>query len=378
MEFDDSYEERNGAEFVDEFLEEALAKEDVLVVEKKDLGTVLLSIAPGLAKADSYVRSMLADFVAGKSCIVPAILTKFKNEFDDYCMSSSEPLIADSILYLAPHTLMAAYSKDTGLWSRISISFPLDVATVRVTHKDFETMNFYTNAGIVPFDVDGPVLDYVVKKYDGVRVVVGSAVGVRKGSIVIAAGVTEYYDQERMPFVFEKVGKTGYVRRGYYENVVTNVIMVNHEAVKLVETVPLTRFEIERFSLDDKGCDGLIVSLNGIEKKIKHINTVELRFDGLDFVDGHGGKFLKSVVVNDPGIYEVRIHKNIVVTAKKRLDKLSAQKFIGDILAAPTVGDFQYMMKGKDFLVKNALIMLLLMMLQILSLRKFSAIRLVL
>jgi len=95
-------------------------------------------------------------------------------------------------------------------------------------------------------------------------------------------------------------------------------------------------------------CDGLIVSVNGIEKKIKYRNSAELYWDGVSYTDGLNVKYAYFVKPEFPGVYECFDNSYVITGCKPRHDRRLPQASAIFSFDAPTVDDFKFLINQYD------------------------------
>jgi hypothetical protein len=333
-------EEISGMVFIDmEGLETECVGEELLLDDlTDDCRRMAVGLGPG--QFDALLSCVDDAVVATGKYLLPLELTKYIGIFNQYNRQGFIYMMNWHALVLPRFDMVVVDGMNI---VQVDVVAPYGVSTQHLSKELSDDLGVNVAGSIVAVTGKGRhVIDYIVPKWDGKLVVVYS---LGDYHLITVAGMNpRLLSGYCPPMIGELVSETIYARVG----TVARQLDYISKTWKVVAT---DKYD----TIDDvhkkKFVDGLIVCVDGTEYKIKYVNTVELRFDGMKFYDANGGRYdySDSRTFTNGRIYECEVRKGrTVVVIKEREDKTypQSQGQISVINSSITVSAFLTLMRG--------------------------------
>jgi hypothetical protein len=293
----------------------------------------------GVANCYNSVMSHLKDVVAKR---VPFIIKQFweyRNDIPEFLHIKTFMYVPNATLNLAPYFPFRCM--ETG--ENVTLDVPSRTKTVAMPPNVFKDLCFSSENGFLSDTLGQRCVDYCALKYDGMQFILLSRLDASKKSVVYCDNVYRYCDYSGLSFCAELIANTKLILHvGYYGIITINELIVGDIKYEITHSFPLTPEEIIR--LDSRNIEGLIVSVDGTEYKVKVRNTVELCNNGKIIATAEK---IPYAIFGNPGpvgINEYDIVDGKALFIRPRFDKLIAQTqpTVHHIVTCPTFQDFRH------------------------------------
>jgi hypothetical protein len=323
-------------------LEMSIVEETYIVEDYEDstFETALEEVLSiGIANSYNSIISHLRDVVAKKIPFIVRQFWDYRHDLDAYLCEKNYSYVPNSTLILAPYFSFRCLT--TG--ENVVLDTPSRTKTVAMPPNVFKDLCFSSEQGFLSDTLGTKCVDYCALKQDGIQFICFSRLDVSKKSVICCDNIYQYSDYSGVSFCGELLADNKLILQiGYYGIVTATEIQVGSITYAISHAFPLTPEEIMR--LDPQHIEGLIVSVDGTEYKVKVINSVELMYDGTRVITQDKIPYASFGDPGPIGVNEYNIVDGKAIFIRPRFDKLIAQNqpTIHHVVTCPTFQDFRH------------------------------------